>query len=107
MPRHLTLKDKWAIEDLRPGSGDAVFGEVTIDRDSCTGCGMCVRVCPANTLEMADKKSRMKAKMPMCISCGDCVAACPKKAVILTRFIEFRKRFRYLDRGAPEFPRKF
>src|SRR5512143_3000438 len=107
MPRHLTFKDRWAIEDLRPESGDAVFGVVTIDRDSCTGCAVCARVRPANTLEIADKKSRMKANRPMCISCGDCVAACPERAITITRFIQFHKYYRYLDRGTPEFPRKF
>ena len=42
-----------------------------------------------------------------CIGCRRCEAVCPEQAIDLTKFIEFKQYFRYLDRGTPEFPRRF
>jgi len=92
--------------DLRPPAETPSSESSAIDRDACTGCTMCTRACPANTLEMAEKKSRMKADMPMCMSCGDCVAVCPEQAITITRFIEFTNISVTFD-GESERPRKF
>jgi ferredoxin len=86
---------------------DVDLGEVRIDPDLCTGCGSCVRACPAASLELYQKKARMLETRPLCMSCGDCAALCPEGAIELVRFIQFRQGFRYLGRGAPERPRRF
>lgn len=107
MTEHIKFAERLHIEDLDREGVDVVFGLVQVDRDKCTGCRMCVKVCPAGALEVAEKKSRMVQVFPMCMSCGDCTAICPEDAISISRFIEFHKYFRYLDRGAPEGPRKF
>lgn len=91
---------------LRIGE-DVVLGKVEIRQDACTGCGFCVQACPANSLEVVEKKARMLLDQPLCMSCGDCAALCPEEAIELTAFIQFRHAFRYLDRGEPEKPRRF
>jgi len=91
---------------LRIGE-DVVLGRVEVRTEACTGCGFCVRACPAHSLEVADRKARMLQEEPLCMSCGDCVALCPEGAIRLVEFIQFRHAFRYLDRGAPEKPRRF
>jgi 2-oxoglutarate ferredoxin oxidoreductase subunit delta len=115
MPEQLSWAQRLHVEDLRPESGDAIFGTVWVDPDRCTGCGYCVRACPANTLELAagsdapsggKKKARMATTLPMCMSCGDCSAICPESAITITAFIEFFKYFKYLDRGQPQPPRR-
>jgi nitroreductase/NAD-dependent dihydropyrimidine dehydrogenase PreA subunit len=50
-----------------------------IDRDTCIGCGECVRVCPSQTLEMQDGKAVVTGLRS--IACGHCAAVCPVEAV--------------------------
>ncbi len=91
---------------LRIGE-DVVLGQVRIRQEDCSGCGFCVKACPANSLEVVDKKARMLEEQPLCMSCGDCAALCPEEAIELVEFIQFRHGFRYLNRGKPEKPRRF
>ena len=107
MPEQMTRKDRRKIESFHGIGADVVLGEVTIDRDRCKGCGFCVAACAAGCLEVVDKKCRMVEDLPFCMSCGDCVAICPEDAVELVEFIQFKRAFRYLDRGKPSPPRKF
>lgn len=107
MPEYLTRKDRKEIESFHHIGRDVTLGKVIINQEKCKGCGLCTKCCAAASLELADKKARMVQDLPFCMSCGDCVAICPEDAIELTEFIEFKKFFRYLDRGKPEFPRKF
>ena len=44
---------------------------ITIDKEKCIGCGMCVKDCPAGKLKLEEKKA---VYTPECIECGHCVA---------------------------------
>jgi len=45
----------------------------------CTGCGACVRWCPADAIELrAEKAALLQHK---CIGCGECYALCPFGAI--------------------------
>lgn len=55
------------------------FAEV--DEDKCTGCGICVRVCP--TLSIKVDNSLAKVDADTCAGCGACVERCPLDAVKL------------------------
>ncbi len=50
-----------------------------IDRDTCIGCGQCVRVCPSDTLSMQDGKAAVTGDQSL--NCGHCAAICPVEAV--------------------------
>lgn len=56
------------------------FTDMKVDVKACTGCGVCVRVCPMNVIskealmpEWTDRKS--------CATCFACIHYCPSKAI--------------------------
>ena len=51
---------------------------VKIDNEKCTGCGVCVDVCPVNALEIKDGKAVVSDD---CIDCGVCINECPTEAI--------------------------
>jgi ferredoxin len=54
----------------------------TVDRDACTGCGLCVDACQFAALSLDGVASVNDAK---CVGCGVCVNSCADKALILVR----------------------
>lgn len=48
---------------------------VTVDRNRCTDCGACTRICPMAAPIPANPDS------PECIRCGACAAVCPEDAI--------------------------
>ena len=42
--------------------------------NTCTGCGECVKVCPAEAIIIVNKKAVLDSKK--CIGCASCIAAC-------------------------------
>jgi indolepyruvate ferredoxin oxidoreductase alpha subunit len=53
-------------------------GRYTVDMDTCTGCGTCVRFgCPA--IEFADEKARIN---DLCSGCAVCAQLCPAGAIV-------------------------
>lgn len=56
---------------------------VDLDRERCTGCGVCIGDCIANNLKIMDGKAAVIGK---CINCGHCVAVCPVNAVSVPEY---------------------
>ena len=57
-----------------------------VDEDLCSGCGMCVSICPYNAIDLirieGDKESsKAKLNEALCKGCGACAAACPSGAM--------------------------
>ena len=51
----------------------------TIDEALCNGCGLCVTVCPSDTITMKGKKAVVTGTESL--NCGHCMAVCPTGAV--------------------------
>ncbi len=47
----------------------------------CIGCGECVRCCPAETMELVNRKATIHREN--CIKCYCCQELCPQKAVVV------------------------
>jgi ferredoxin len=55
-----------------------------VDKETCLGDGICVEVCPENTLEIVDEKaSSVDERAEFCIECGQCVAVCPTESLTM------------------------
>ena len=57
---------------------------ITLDPDTCTGCGTCVKVCPHRVLELEDRKAVLTAE-DRCIECAACRLNCPADAIEVTK----------------------
>ena len=54
---------------------------IAYDAESCIGCGMCSRVCPAHAIEVLPKQKKIRLFRGNCIACAQCVEICPKKSL--------------------------
>jgi formate hydrogenlyase subunit 6/NADH:ubiquinone oxidoreductase subunit I len=64
-------------------------GQLAWDKESCTGCGLCVMDCPAQAIEMLviDKKAKqfvMRYHVDRCTFCAQCVYSCNKDSLALS-----------------------
>lgn len=54
---------------------------IAIDVLRCTGCGVCVELCPTGALYLVDGKAAVDPAL--CRECEACLAACPREAITL------------------------
>ena len=51
-----------------------------LNEKNCTGCGMCMVVCPHAVFSMNNRKIQIKNR-DACMECGACAMNCPTKAL--------------------------
>ncbi len=51
-----------------------------LDREACTGCRMCLAVCPHGVFEIEQGKARI-VDLDACMECGACVMNCSAEAL--------------------------
>jgi heterodisulfide reductase subunit A len=60
--------------------------KAVVDITKCTGCEICLEICPSNAIEMIDGKAKVDPLL--CIECGACVPECPEYAIEFKNFTE-------------------
>lgn len=67
-----------------PNSTGTTAALVAVDESSCTGCGRCLEVCPADVFSWDQSGRRSEAARPaQCVRCRRCVGVCPASAITL------------------------
>ena len=49
--------------------------------DTCTGCGMCLKACPAGAIS-GEKKKPHTIDIAQCMKCNACMESCPSGAIL-------------------------
>ena len=72
-------------------------GKITIDRELCKGCYLCISVCPSDLIAVSDKLNQKgyypaeymeidsKEKNRKCTGCTMCAITCPDIAIEVYR----------------------
>ncbi|MDD6467391.1 MAG: 4Fe-4S binding protein [Erysipelotrichaceae bacterium] len=53
---------------------------VTVNKDTCIGCGACTGVCPVEAITLRED-GKAGCDADTCIDCGACVGTCPVEAI--------------------------
>ena len=56
------------------------------DPDKCTGCGMCVEVCPYKAIRKDEETGTIRIIEASCVGCGTCAAECRFGAIKMRHF---------------------
>ncbi len=77
-----------AMSLLAPGKMKVEAMVSEVNKDKCSGCGICVPLCPYGAITTVDYNGEKRADInpALCKGCGVCAAACPSKAITLHGF---------------------
>ena len=59
-------------------------GKIAYDKENCTGCQMCIRVCPTKAIEFIPEEKKVKIFVSRCCFCAQCTEICPKNVLTMT-----------------------
>ncbi len=65
-------------------------GKITIDFERCKGCGLCVTVCPRNSIVISKQPNKngyfpAQASDTDCTACANCAIICPEAVITVRR----------------------
>jgi ferredoxin len=75
-------------------TGDVPFGNLRINQEECTGCGVCAVECPHGALFFEIKENNIRNLLfrhELCRGCGLCVNICPQACLQMERVLQFDK----------------
>jgi len=59
-------------------------GKISLNRDKCTGCQLCIKVCPTKAIEFMPEEKKVKIFVSRCCFCAQCNDICPTGALSMT-----------------------
>jgi H+/Na+-translocating ferredoxin:NAD+ oxidoreductase subunit B len=54
-----------------------------VDKNTCEGCGICVKNCQVGAVSVSEKEEYAVVNLDRCIGCGVCVSKCPTESISL------------------------
>lgn len=59
-------------------------GKIALNRDKCTGCQLCIKICPTKAIEFMPEEKKVKIFVSRCCFCAQCNDICPTGALSMT-----------------------
>jgi ech hydrogenase subunit F len=58
-------------------------GHVVVEPSECISCGLCMRRCPSQAIQVEKEEKTWEIDRLRCIACNACVEACPAKCLTM------------------------
>ncbi len=71
---------------IMKGKAEVESAVSVIDSDLCSGCKICIGMCPYTAIVFNDTKKVAEINEALCKGCGTCTAACPSGAISAKHF---------------------
>jgi formate hydrogenlyase subunit 6/NADH:ubiquinone oxidoreductase subunit I len=59
-------------------------GKIAYDKEGCTGCRLCISICPTRAIEFLPEEKKVKIFVSRCCFCAQCVDICPPQVLSMT-----------------------
>jgi heterodisulfide reductase subunit A len=70
-----------ALALIDRGTVEIEAATAVVDEEMCSGCKVCVNLCPYGAISFDEEKGVARINDVLCKGCGVCVAACPSGAI--------------------------
>jgi heterodisulfide reductase subunit A len=71
---------------ISKGNIEIEAATAVVDEKVCSGCQLCLKVCPFNAISFDEEKKVARVNDALCKGCGTCTATCPSGAINLRHF---------------------
>jgi formate hydrogenlyase subunit 6/NADH:ubiquinone oxidoreductase subunit I len=72
-------------------------GKIAYDRENCTGCQQCYKICPTRAIEWLPEEKKVKIFVSRCCFCAQCVEICPVNTLAMTEEFLLANYDKYAD----------
>jgi len=72
-------------------------GKISFNREKCTGCQLCIKVCPTKAIEFIPEEKKVKIFVARCCFCAQCNDICPTSALSMTDEFMLSSYDKYAD----------
>ncbi len=78
--------EKGEVEIIPPVElPDAFRGKIVYEKEKCTGCKLCIRVCPAKAIDFKEEEKKIRIYVGRCIFCSQCNDVCPVQCLHMSQ----------------------
>jgi heterodisulfide reductase subunit A len=77
-----------ALALIDKGSVELEAATAVVDEAACSGCKICIPLCPYTAITFNEAEKRAVINEALCKGCGVCVAACPAAAIVARHFTD-------------------
>jgi NADH-quinone oxidoreductase subunit I len=96
--KFLNMVTKGEVEIIPPVPVPPGFrGKIAYDRENCTGCQQCYKICPTRAIEWLPEEKKLKVFISRCCFCAQCVDVCPVNTLAMTEEFLLSNDDKYAD----------